>query len=118
MSWRYPHKDGGRNAEANRARQRYSHTMDYHTRHQMREQAERAESLRAARGERAGASPTDPERASKPSVAAGATGGAGMLAAAGEFFGALTVPQIVVGVVVVVAAGYGAYRLVKWARRA
>lgn len=56
MSNKYPYQDGEANTRANRARQRYAHTGEFHHRHVMREQAERVQAIRHAKG----ISPTPP----------------------------------------------------------
>lgn len=43
MSNKYPNQDGGRNKEINRERQRYCHTSEFHTKHQIREAQELAQ---------------------------------------------------------------------------
>ena len=113
MSWKYPHQDGGRNKVVNRERQRYSHVVDYHTRHMMRENAERAAAIRAARGAPAAPPPASPAPVSQ---GAGAGAGLGMLAAAGEVIAGASAAEIIIAIAVVAAVGYGCWRLYKWVR--
>lgn len=137
MSQKYPSADGGRNAEANRMRQRNCHTAAYHQKHVEREMREHAqakvEAFRQSNPERyeriqqrRSQEPDSPLSAKdsncRENYGAGAgrtAAGIGSLGLGAEVLVGITAGQAVVALAAVgaiAAAAYGGYRIYKWYR--